>query len=586
MSRRAPSHSARSRDSGIFGAVRTGYRHRTAVVIGLIGVLMTASVSGWLWSNERRRAAGTLDSRGEVMIDSISDAFGDVARRMMAVDALVESSEDVTREEFRRFIDHMGLVPGLGGIGYMPIVEADQLGSFVEKMRETIPDYTPFELDGSGQRVPVGVRPEYFPLQWFEPTEAFGRPHGFDSSSEINRWEALQHSRKTLGVGVTSFLQLVSETEADGFLMYWPGKDPATDEVNGFTVAPMDLSELLDSHLAAALLNQVAWDVRDITDGALSQPEIEGSWVGNLDIGGRRWEIAVTPEPGSDMVPNPVGSLVVLLVGLLATALATGGFYMYRQRAAARHDLRVLQEITRAKDQFLATVSHELRTPLTAVVGFAELLRESHSELSDADRLSMISSVADEAADLSQIIEDLLVAARYELDLLVVTRIPVSIEAQIARVLEAAGTEIAARVEVTGGSSGPHRAMGDPGRVRQILRNLISNSDRYGGDRIQVRFGAADGLVKIQVADDGAGLPADEWERIFEVYYSAHPGSSQPAALGIGLNVARHLARLMGGDLTYRRQDGWSVFELGLPKVMETTGRHVPSGTGFADAKL
>jgi signal transduction histidine kinase len=554
-------------------------------VIGLIGVLMTASVSGWLWSNERRRAAGTLDSRGEAMIDSISDAFGDVARRMMAVDALVESSEYVTQEEFRRFIDHIGLVPGLGGIGYMPIVEADQLGSFVEKMRETIPDYTPFELDGSGQRVPVGVRREYFPLQWFEPSEAFGRPHGFDSSAEINRWEALQYSRKTLGVGVTSFLQLVSETEADGFLMYWPGQDPATDKVIGFTVAPMDLSELLDSHLAAALLNQVAWDVRDITDGMLPQPEIEGSWVGNLDIGGRQWEIAVTPEPGSDMMPNPVGSLVVVLVGLLATVLATGGFYMYRQRADARRDLHVLQELTRAKDQFLATVSHELRTPLTAVVGFAELLKESHSELSDADRLSMISSVADEAADMSQIIEDLLVAARYELELLVVTRVPVSIEAQIARVLESAGTEIASRVEVMGGSSGPHRAIGDPGRVRQILRNLISNTDRYGGDRIQVRFGAADGLVKIQVADDGAGLPANEWERIFEAYYSAHPGTSQPAALGIGLNVARHLARLMGGDLTYRRQDGWSVFELGLPKVMETTGRHVPSGTGFADAK-
>lgn len=70
--------------------------------------------------------------------------------------------------------------------------------------------------------------------------------------------------------------------------------------------------------------------------------------------------------------------------------------------------------------------------------------------------------------------------------------------------------------------------------------------------------------VHIQVADNGIGIPSAEWEQIFEPYYRAHHTDSQPAAVGIGLSVARHLARLMGGDLTYRRQDDWSVFELTL----------------------
>jgi signal transduction histidine kinase len=73
-------------------------------------------------------------------------------------------------------------------------------------------------------------------------------------------------------------------------------------------------------------------------------------------------------------------------------------------------------------------------------------------------------------------------------------------------------------------------------------------------------------MVRVEVADDGPGLEREDWDRIFEPYYRAHQGAeTQPAAIGIGLSVARHLARLMEGDLTYRRESEWSVFRLSLP---------------------
>ena len=108
--------------------------------------------------------------------------------------------------------------------------------------------------------------------------------------------------------------------------------------------------------------------------------------------------------------------------------------------------------------------------------------------------------------------------------------------------------------------------LGDPGRVRQILRNLISNALRYGGDRIRVIVGA-DSSHLVQVRDNGPGIPSEERERMFHPYQRAHDAPGVTASMGLGLTISRSLARLMNGDLEYRHEDGESVFELMLPQA-------------------
>ena len=71
----------------------------------------------------------------------------------------------------------------------------------------------------------------------------------------------------------------------------------------------------------------------------------------------------------------------------------------------------------------------------------------------------------------------------------------------------------------------------------------------------------APGNASVRVEDNGAGLPYDEWERVFEPYYRFHEAAGQPDSVGIGLAISRRLARLMAGDLSYRRVDDWSVLE-------------------------
>ncbi len=110
-------------------------------------------------------------------------------------------------------------------------------------------------------------------------------------------------------------------------------------------------------------------------------------------------------------------------------------------------------------------------------------------------------------------------------------------------------------------------ASADPIRVRQIVRNLLTNADRYGGDSVQVETRVADDAAVLIVRDSGDPLPAERRELIFEPYESSGPVRGQPAAIGLGLAVSRTLAELMGGSISYDHDGEWSVFELRLPRV-------------------
>jgi signal transduction histidine kinase len=176
----------------------------------------------------------------------------------------------------------------------------------------------------------------------------------------------------------------------------------------------------------------------------------------------------------------------------------------------------------------------------------------------------MVNFISREAFVLSAIIDDLLVAARLEVGRLEVTRVPTSPHAQLAQVLETWEPEAIARVRIVGGEP---KALADPGRVRQILRNLITNALRYGGDDVVVDLLSAAESVVVEVRDNGPGLPEEEWEKIFEPYYSSHTGATKPGSVGLGLTVSRRLAHLMGGDLTYKYQNGMSVFSFTLPNA-------------------
>lgn len=229
-----------------------------------------------------------------------------------------------------------------------------------------------------------------------------------------------------------------------------------------------------------------------------------------------------------------------------------------------RADRDRLEQLIRSKDQFIASVSHELRTPLAAVLGFADLLSSDAEILSEAERVELTATIAREAHDISGIVEDLLVAARAEIDAVHVSKVSIDLKANAAQVIEVLPEVQRQRVVIRSQPDGL-RALGDPVRVRQVIRNLITNAIRYGGHQVAVDFRREPDASVLIVSDDGPGIPPEEQERIFLPYQTARPQGPLPSSVGLGLSVSRQLAELMGGSLVYSSTGGHSVFEIRLP---------------------
>jgi PAS domain S-box-containing protein len=221
-----------------------------------------------------------------------------------------------------------------------------------------------------------------------------------------------------------------------------------------------------------------------------------------------------------------------------------------------------LEQLVRTKDEFVAGVSHELRTPLTAVVGFAQELRDGLDRFTREDLETLIQLIAEQSIEVADLVEDLLVAARADVDAVAIASEAVELREQVELVLLAWSPEEAARVEKPELTV---KAYADPIRLRQILRNLLSNAQRYGGDNIRVELIESGDEVLVRVLDNGDGIPVRDRDRVFEPYFRAHESQGLTSSVGLGLTVSRQLARLMDGDLSYRYEDGWSAFDLVLP---------------------
>ena len=224
---------------------------------------------------------------------------------------------------------------------------------------------------------------------------------------------------------------------------------------------------------------------------------------------------------------------------------------------------RRMEELMRSKDEFVASVSHELRTPLSVVVGLAAELRDNPQGFPPEVAAELIGMIADQSGEVSFIVEDLLVAARSEIDAVTVLVERVDIAASLDRVIRPMPN--IDRERISASVERGLAAAGDVVRFRQVVRNLLVNACRHGGRAIEVTAAKEASCLVVGVADDGPGLPETEWERIFDSYHSAHPVDGQPASVGLGLTVSRRLARLMGGDVQYGHDGSGSLFQFRLP---------------------
>lgn len=208
--------------------------------------------------------------------------------------------------------------------------------------------------------------------------------------------------------------------------------------------------------------------------------------------------------------------------------------------------------------ELIATVAHEVRNPLTGAMGLAEILAEE-SDSEDAETLRII---RDSIRDADRIIEDLLILSRFDRGSFEIQTRPVSVRPEVDGVLQSFDTGFRNRVSVSVPADTIVDA--DPLRLRQIVRNLVSNAHRYGGEVVSIEVARRDQDVDVHVVDNGDGVDEAITDHLFQTFSRGHAGLHNANSSGLGLAVSRRLARAMGGDLTYSRGDGRTVFTLTL----------------------
>ena len=248
--------------------------------------------------------------------------------------------------------------------------------------------------------------------------------------------------------------------------------------------------------------------------------------------------------------------------GVVAAAL---GLMWFRTSVGLNRSRSRLQPSAESKDEFLAGVSHELRTPLTAVVGYSSLLHSGWGDMDDEERQTLVGLIHEQSTEMAHIVEDLLVATRLDQRELTVKELPVQLAREVASVLAALPAPDQSTVVVLVPDS--MHVIGDSSRIRQIIRNLITNAYRYGGTSIVVDAGSVKNTTVLSVTDNGQSLPLEEWDLVFEPYYRSHSRPGLTESIGVGLTVSRKLAREMGGDLVYRGNGTESVFSFSLPSA-------------------
>lgn len=242
----------------------------------------------------------------------------------------------------------------------------------------------------------------------------------------------------------------------------------------------------------------------------------------------------------------------------LVTTAAMLGSALERARGRAH-----LERLMRSKDEFVASVSHELRTPLTVVAGLSLELENRWRKFSPAEIAEFISLIADQSREMSNLIEDLLVAARADIGKVAIHLERKDFRSCVDQVVASCSLADRARITVAGSDIVGNI---DPVRFRQVVRNLVTNAIRYGGPRIHIGIHNGDGGASVVVFDDGPGIPEEHRDRIFNPYERAHSTSGIPGSVGLGLAVSQKLAELMGGSISYRFDDG-SYFELRLQQA-------------------
>lgn len=342
--------------------------------------------------------------------------------------------------------------------------------------------------------------------------------------------------------------------------------------------------------------------------GAGDAPALGAGARGHFQRNGETYVYAAAPVAGSDLrvvllkpeseLYEPIGGgrawvVWVLFVGFtLMVAIALAQMVRLagraRQLSAANATLEVrnaeVERAGQAKTDFLASMSHELRTPLNGIIGFAELMHDGRvGEVSDRHR-EYLGDILTSAQHLRRLIDDALDLSKVEAGMLDIRPEPVDVGQLVSEVSEAlrslaVGKELELAVEIEPGLDG---VVTDPGHLKQVLYNFLSNALKYTdrGGRIVARAHAdAPGMFRVAVTDDGPGIAPENLARLWTAFQQLDGGTSRRyEGTGLGLALVKRIVEAQGGEVGVDTAPGaGSTFYAILPRTARRATSPLPA---------
>lgn len=556
-----------------------------------------------------------LQNESDASARKIAETMDHYQVVLASAERFFSASNEVSQQEFHEFLkDSLTRRKGIRAISWNPLVLDSQRTKFEKESSAIV------ELD-HGVTKPALKHERYYPVRFIEPIDGNTQALGHNTYASEVRKKAMDRALQTGLPAVTSEIQVVQDghTRIPSVAMYQPVYSK-TGKNRGFIAGIFRVRDLIEAAVANSELEGLNFKVYDVTDGqnSLLYKSIvkeeeklfsdDASFEKNhpreiytskdVDLGGRKWRFILFPSKqylsahadltawsmllGGLFVVILLQSLMMVIIGRTATVqmlvdqktleLSKANSELEKLTQMISQDLAETQQASKLKSEFLANMSHEIRTPINGVVGMTGLLRDS--QLNQEQR-ECVENIMTSANSLLGVINDILDFSKIEAGKLNLEIIEFDLERTIRDSVKT--VEFLARRKnlplMLDLSDVPSKVLrGDPGRIGQILINLINNAVKFTleGRIILKVIRKPNDRYRFEIKDTGIGIDQKVIHKIFEPFDQADMSTTRKfGGTGLGLSISKNLVEMMDGQIGVNSILGkgstfW--FEIALPE--------------------